>query len=234
MLDILNIMGTVDTGSIQVIELYMMDKQKYFPLTVVSGGTVRALLYPFALVKTRLQIQKKSTMYKGTFDAFMKISKLEGFSGLYRGFLVSNLFIFPQIVYINSYETVRQFLADQTSLQDQRLRSLVAGGCASLSSQTLVVPIDIITQHLQMAGQHRLTANNNDSILQKNSKGIHTQVHVKQSTVNSHVGSLSSIFSTIYKENGVKGFYKGYFASIWVYAPNSALWWFFYDIYCSK
>uniref|UniRef100_A0A0B6ZS60 Solute carrier family 25 member 44 n=1 Tax=Arion vulgaris TaxID=1028688 RepID=A0A0B6ZS60_9EUPU len=28
------------------------------------------------------------------------------------------------------------------------------------------------------------------------------------------------------------GFYKGYFVSLACFAPNSALWWFFYDHYC--
>ena len=74
---------------IQVIELKMMDKRKYYPLTLVSGLTIRSMLYPFMLIKTRLQIQRSKTVYKGTFDALLKIGKTEGTSGLYRGFWVS-------------------------------------------------------------------------------------------------------------------------------------------------
>ena len=78
-----------EVEEIEVIELHMMDKRKYFPLTLCSGLTIRSLLYPFMLIKTRLQIQRGNTVYKGTFDALFKIRKNEGMSGLYRGFWVS-------------------------------------------------------------------------------------------------------------------------------------------------
>lgn len=83
--------------SIQVIELHMMDQTKYYPLALLSGTTIRTVLYPVSLVKTRLQIQNKKTLYNGTWDAFKKISHLEGIQGLYRGYLVSCLFIVPQV-----------------------------------------------------------------------------------------------------------------------------------------
>lgn len=39
------------------------------------------------------------------------------------------------------------------------------------------------------------------------------------------------IVQAVYANHGVKGFYKGYFVSLLVYAPHSALWWTFYDKY---
>lgn len=83
--------------SIKVIELHMMDKTKYYPLALVSGATIRTALYPLTVVKTRLQVQNKRTLYNGTWDAFKKITRMEGFQGLYRGYLVSSLLIFPQV-----------------------------------------------------------------------------------------------------------------------------------------
>lgn len=35
---------------------------------------------------------------------------------------------------------------------DSRLRALVAGGCASLVGQTIIVPFDVLSQHLMMIG----------------------------------------------------------------------------------
>lgn len=35
---------------------------------------------------------------------------------------------------------------------DGRIRALVGGGCASVVSQTIVVPFDIISQHLMVLG----------------------------------------------------------------------------------
>lgn len=35
----------------------------------------------------------------------------------------------------------------------------------------------------------------------------------------------------VYRQDGFKGFYRGYVASVCTYAPNSALWWSFYTIF---
>lgn len=47
------------------IEWHMMDKSKFFPLSMLSHFCVRASLYPLTLIKTRLQLQKHDQMYKG-------------------------------------------------------------------------------------------------------------------------------------------------------------------------
>lgn len=35
---------------------------------------------------------------------------------------------------------------------DSRLKALVAGGCASLVGQTIIVPFDVLSQHLMVLG----------------------------------------------------------------------------------
>lgn len=46
-------------------------------------------VYPIDLVKTRLQNQRGKlvgeVMYKNSFDCFVRVVKVEGFFGLYRG-----------------------------------------------------------------------------------------------------------------------------------------------------
>lgn len=39
------------------------------------------------------------------------------------------------------------------------------------------------------------------------------------------------IAEAIYRMDGIRGFYKGYIASLCTYVPNSALWWAFYHFY---
>ncbi len=215
-------------SGIQVVELHMMDKQKYFPLTVVSGFTVRSLLFPFTVIKTRLQVQKQNAIYKGTYDAFRKIARLEGARGLFKGYWVSNLLIVPQITYITTYEGVRHFLADEEIVKDNRFRSFIAGFCASLAGQTFMVPVDVVSQHLMMFDH---------TTLDSATKGKVTPLGpllVPKAALRSPMGRTKAIVTAVYRQNGMKGFYKGYFASLAVYAPNSAMWWFFYDIYCSK
>nr|CAG4647182.1 EOG090X08ST [Megafenestra aurita]SVE92484.1 EOG090X08ST [Megafenestra aurita] len=137
---------------IRTIEWEMLDKKKFIPLSIASSFTVRTTLYPFTLVKTRLQIQKGNEIYKGTWDAFRKIVKYEGFKGLYKGFWVNLFSIVSGAFYVITYENVRHIL-QVNNVTDTRLRALIGGGCASLVGQTIIVPIDVISQHLMMIGQ---------------------------------------------------------------------------------
>jgi len=213
----------IGSNSITVVELHMMDKRMYFPLTAVSGFTIRSILYPFTLVKTRLQLQRRRTVYTSLYDAFKKIVANESPRGLYRGFWISNLMIFSQMSYISTYEFVRTYLAEQTPLTDKRIRSLIAGACASIIGQTTVVPIDVVSQHLQLLG---LGA-------QQSKKGRVSQNIVIPSVVGkSRFYAARAIITALYQQEGVRGFYKGYIASLITYAPGSAMWWFFYDVYC--
>lgn len=60
-----SIVETPPPQYITTIEWNMMDKAKFFPLSMLSSFTVRCALYPLTLIKTRLQIQKHNVMYKG-------------------------------------------------------------------------------------------------------------------------------------------------------------------------
>ena len=127
----------------------MLDKTKYFPLVALSGIMVRSVVYPLTLIKTRMQIQKSRNLYTGTIPAAKQILRQEGFKGLYSGFLVQNLSIFSQLTFLTTYERIRFYLADQHAFKNNQLRAFIAGGCASIVAQTIVVPIDITVQHLQ-------------------------------------------------------------------------------------
>ena len=207
---------------IQIIELEMMDPVKYYPLTMISGCTIRGLLYPFTLIKTRMQMQTGKEIYTGTFNALTSILRNEGVSGLYRGFIISNLLIFPQVCYIAVYEQMRTLLGRYTHLTNSKLKAALGGFSASVASQTLIVPIDIISQHLMMSGS-------NERRLVKQMDHFHLR---KQSS--SRFGCTISVIRAIRLRYGIRGFYKGYFASLALYAPNSGMWWLFYDTYCGK
>lgn len=77
---------------LRTIEWEMMDKSKFFPLSMMSSFSVRCALYPLTVVKTRLQIQRHNEAYKGMLDACVKIRKTEGMKGLYKGFWVRRTF----------------------------------------------------------------------------------------------------------------------------------------------
>lgn len=49
-------MATVKSS---VIEWHMLNKQKYVPLNMASLFTIRSLLYPLTVVKTKIQVNEK-------------------------------------------------------------------------------------------------------------------------------------------------------------------------------
>jgi hypothetical protein len=51
------------------------------------GISTRVVLYPTQLVKTRLQVQHRNSLYNGTLDAFRKVIRFEGPRALYKGFV---------------------------------------------------------------------------------------------------------------------------------------------------
>lgn len=217
----------VDNVNLQVIEFEMMDKRKYYPLTMLSSFSIRGLLYPFTLIKTRLQIQRGTEIYKGTYDAFCKIIRNEGASGLYRGFWVNCLQLIPTVSYISTYEAMRQFLKDNTDFTHGKSRSFVSGGTASFIGQTLAVPIDVISQHMMLLGQR---VSKDEGKIDRKLAQLQT-LKISEEGRLSRLGSVKEILQQIYIRDGLRGFYKGYFVSILVFAPNSALWWAFYDTY---
>lgn len=205
------------TQFIKTIEWDMMDKTKFFPLSMLSSFTIRCCFYPLTLIKTQLQVQFKNNVYSGMWDAGHKIYRSEGAPGFYRGFWISSVQIFSGVFYISTYEGVRHILHQQGA--GQQTKSLVAGGCASLVGQTIIVPFDVISQHAMVLG---MGAQGNSAAC--NPLGIR---HTGRSRFQVSV----DISREILRRDGFKGYYRGYTASLMAYVPNSAMWWAFYHLY---
>lgn len=202
---------------IRTIEWDMMDKTKFFPLSMLSTFTIRCCFYPLTLIKTQLQVQFKNNVYNGMIDCGTKIYKAEGAAGLYRGFWISSLQIVSGVFYISTYEGVRHILTQNGA--GPQVKSLVAGGCASMVGQTIIVPFDVISQHAMVLGMG--AQGKNASV---NPLGIR---HDGRSRFNVSI----DIAKEIMRRDGFKGYYRGYNASLIAYVPNSAMWWSFYHFY---
>lgn len=208
------------TRFVRTIEWNMMDKTKFFPLSMLSSFCVRFSLYPLTLIKTRLQVQKHGETYKGLFDAATKIYKTEGVHGLYRGFWISSVQIISGVFYIATYEGMRHILSQYNA--PQSVKALVGGGAASLVGQTVIVPFDVLSQHLMVLGLV-------DRCSQK--KATLNPLGIKLDATRSKFRTTLDIAQIIYRTDGFRGFYRGYVASVCTYVPNSALWWTFYHLY---
>ncbi|CAG4969866.1 unnamed protein product [Colias eurytheme] len=204
------------------IEWGMMDKSKFFPLYTLSSFTVRCALYPLTLIKTQIQVQRKKEAYKGVSDAISKIYKNEGVAGLYRGFWLSSFQIISGVFYISTYEGVRHELGNYDI--NARMKSFIAGGCASLVGQTVIVPFDVLSQHLMVLG---LVKGSPGGV--KNSKVNPLGLNLEQRMSKSALAREVAI--RVYRLHGPLGYYRGYAASLAAYVPNSALWWALYTAY---
>nr|XP_032831790.1 solute carrier family 25 member 44-like isoform X6 [Petromyzon marinus] len=158
-----------DGRSVRIIEWEDLDKRKFFTLGIVMTLAIRATVYPASLIRTRLQVQKGKSVYKGTADAFTKIARAEGARGLYRGFLVNALTIVSGQAYVTTYELARQYVSRFSD--SNALKSLVAGGCASLVAQSITVPIDVISQHLMIQAMGRKAENPGETHAEQEENG---------------------------------------------------------------
>ena len=134
---------------VKQIEWQHMDKLKYYTIGSSFFIGINAILYPADVIKTRLQVQKAESLYKGTFDAVLKTLKSEGLRGLYKGFLVSQLSILTGHFYVTSYEVSRSYM----SILGDGTRGFMAGGLAAVLEQFLANPIDVVSQKLMIQGQ---------------------------------------------------------------------------------
>lgn len=210
---------TIEAEFIKTIEWDMMNKAKFFPLSMLSSFTVRCCLYPLTVIKTQLQVQHRNDVYKGMLDAGSKIYRAEGVPGLYRGFWVSSVQIVSGVFYISTYEGVRHVLNNLGA--GHRTKALVGGGCASLVGQTIIVPFDVISQHAMVLGMN----------VAANGKTVVNPLGIKFDESRGRLSVSYDIAKEIMRRDGFKGFYRGYSASLMAYVPNSAMWWAFYHMY---
>ncbi|XP_020847192.1 solute carrier family 25 member 44 isoform X1 [Phascolarctos cinereus] len=212
--------GTMeDKRNIPIIEWEHLDKKKFYVFGLAMTMMIRISVYPFALIRTRLQIQKGKSLYQGTFDAFVKILRTDGVLGLYRGFLVNTLTLVSGQCYVTTYELTRRFVSKYS--QSNTVKSLVAGSSASLVAQSITVPIDVVSQHLMMQRKGETMG----------------RFQVFRGTEGRGVvafGQTKYIIQQILQADGIRGFYRGYVASLLTYIPNSALWWPFYHFYAEQ
>jgi len=153
-------------------------------------------------------------MYNGSFDAMRQIYRFEGLKGLYKGYGVTLLAYGPfSAIYFLSYEYLKKTAVTQRkgssrssssdlSFSEAMLCSAAAGAVASLTTN----PLDLIKLRIQVQ------------------RGLLSRQVVTGSD-NTMLGyrTLSSSFTTIYRSEGYRGFFRGSFARILFHIPNVAI-----------
>ncbi|XP_015581976.1 solute carrier family 25 member 44 isoform X1 [Ricinus communis] len=181
-----------------------LDKTKFY---IVGAGIftgITVALYPMSVVKTRLQVATKDTVEKSAFSVVRGLLRTDGIPGLYKGFgTVITGAIPARIIFLTALETTKVAafkMVEPFKLSDPSQAAFangIAGMTASLFSQAVFVPVDVVSQKLMVQGYSG---------------------HAKYN------GGLD-VARKIMKTDGIRGFYRGFGLSVMTYSPSSAVWW---------
>jgi solute carrier family 25 protein 44 len=125
------------------------------------------------------------------------------------------------VCYVSTYEMARHQL-ERRGIRDTKVKALVGGSCASLVGQTVIVPFDVISQHVMVLGLTQSSPKVPPTAASP--LAINTDGRSKAQVTR-------DIIRTIYQRDGLRGFYRGYVAALCNYVPSSASWWTFYSLY---
>ncbi|KAL5153123.1 Solute carrier family 25 member 44 [Glycine soja] len=181
-----------------------LDKKKFF---VVGAGLftgVTAALYPVSVVKTRLQVASKDTLERSAFSVVKGLLKTDGIPGLYKGFGTVIIGAIPtRIIFLTALETtkVASFRVVEPFRLSETTQAAIANGIAGMASsflsQTLFVPIDVVSQKLMVQG---------------------LSGHAQYS------GGLD-VARKVLRSDGIRGLYRGFGLSVMTYVPSNVVWW---------
>ncbi|KAK6335348.1 Fe(2+) transporter [Orbilia brochopaga] len=118
-----------------------------------AGIMEHTVMYPVDAIKTRMQIVNPAgaTAYTGIANAVSQISATEGARTLWRG--ISSVVVGAgpaHAVYFATYEFVKHNLGGNVGNEHHPIAVATAGACATIASDALMNPFDVIKQRMQM------------------------------------------------------------------------------------
>lgn len=120
-----------------------------------AGIMEHTVMYPIDAIKTRMQIvnPRPSAVYTGITQALTKISATEGARSLWKGMTSVILGAGPaHAVYFGTYEAVKQHLGGNVGSGHHPFIAAGGGACATIASDALMNPFDVIKQRMQVHG----------------------------------------------------------------------------------
>ena len=162
----------------------------------MAGASATMLCYPLDLVRTRLATQLDAQIqYRGIAHAFHRISTEEGLRGLFRGVGPTLGVAIPNLaINFTIYETLKDHMRVYRGISKQKdgdekaehhlkiSDTLICGGISGIVSSSLTFPIDVIRRRMQLSG-------------------MYCKISGSQTAI--------EIASTLYTEQGARGFYRG-------------------------
>eukprot|EP00803_Ostreobium_quekettii_P004209 evm.model.scf_1777.1 EVM.evm.TU.scf_1777.1 scf_1777:6663-10292(-) len=214
----------VDSESIAPKEVNWerLDKWKFFVYGTGIFSGVTTCLYPLSVIKTRqMATSGLPPGFQGAKQVAAELWRSEGIRAFYKGFGTVCIGTIPgRMVYMSTLEIMKSVTS--TVLQHWHWSAagtagganFVGGLCASLMAQCISVPIDVASQRLM--------------VLNNPTGGVSAPGGRAPQRMN---GLLMA--QLILRQEGARGLYRGFMASILTYVPNSAIWWSAYGVYQS-
>nr|XP_026689747.1 mitochondrial thiamine pyrophosphate carrier-like [Ciona intestinalis] len=158
----------------------------HFGCGCLSGAICTLTSQPFDVVRTRFAAQKEPKQYRTVTSAIKGMYVGEGLSSFFKGLTPALSQIIPYSGFTFCFNSLLQGLWRECSFNEGPVSHTICGGGAGLMSKCIVYPMDVVKKRLQVQGFSEATI----------------------SEVVTYNGFRDCI-STIKKQEGVRGFYKG-------------------------
>ncbi|KAJ0964616.1 hypothetical protein J5N97_025754 [Dioscorea zingiberensis] len=180
----------------------------------VAGGFAKTAVAPLERVKILFQTRRAEFQSAGLFGSFQKIVRTEGLMGFYRGNGASVARIVPYAaLHYMAYEEYRRWIILAfPDIGRGPVLDLVSGSVAGGTAVIFTYPLDLVRTKLayQVVGASKLKG-----------KGLSQPEII--------YGGIFDCISKIFKQNGIRGLYRGVGPSLYGIFPYSGLKFYFYE-----
>ncbi|GLC34560.1 hypothetical protein PLESTB_001248200 [Pleodorina starrii] len=153
-------------GSQDTVDWDRLDKNKFFIYGAGMFSGVTLTLYPLSVIKTKqMTLPGISGGFQGVKQTASTIMRTEGVPGFYRGFGTVMFGTIPaRAVYLTTLEWTKSEVAKGvadlglTGPAAAGLANFAGGAVASLATQSVTVPIDVISQKQMVHGDETVVA----------------------------------------------------------------------------
>lgn len=122
-----------------------------------AGIAEHTVMYPIDAIKTRMQVLSSTTTYNGVIQGTYKMASGEGVLSLWRGMSSVVAGAGPaHAVYFATYEAVKHVMGGNQAGVHHPLAAATSGACATIASDALMNPFDVIKQRMQMQNSRKM------------------------------------------------------------------------------
>ncbi|CAL5228103.1 g11176 [Coccomyxa viridis] len=213
------------------IDWSRLDKKKFLFVGAGIFSGLTTCLYPLSVIKTRqMAMDGAPPGFRGAAYVVRQVLATDGIRGLYRGFGIVVVGVIPaRGVYLTTLESTKSWSLKTAAMARWApneaaragMASSFAGAVASMVTQSVIVPIDVVSQRLMVAG---------GSVSAASAGGPNAAALAAEASTRVRASGIQMARHIVQSE-GVLGLYRGFGMSIATFVPTSGIWWGAYGAY---